>query len=69
MKALLLAIELTRKYNKMSLEDCIKEFEEYTGQKIPKKAIEDYKFTGLNNIDMFTSDYLNKYGLKNLLQL
>jgi hypothetical protein len=69
MKALLLAIELKRKYNKMSLEDCIKEFEEFTNQKVPKEAIEEYKFTGLNNIDMFTSDWLNRFGLRNLLQL
>lgn len=68
MKALILALELKRKYNKMKLEDCVKEFEEYTGQKVPEKAIEDFKFCGLNNVDMFTSDWLNRYGLKNLLQ-
>jgi hypothetical protein len=69
MKALLLAIELKRKYNKMDLEDVVKEFEEYTNQKVPQKAIDDFKFIGLNNIDFLTSDWLNKFGLKNLIQL
>jgi len=68
MKALILAIELKRKYNKMKLDDCVKEFEEYTGQKVPKEAIDQFRFCGLNNVDMFTSDWLNRYGLKNLLQ-
>ena len=68
MKALILAIELKSKYNKMELIDCVKEFEEYTCQKVPKEAIEEFKFCGLNNVDMFTSDWLNRYGLKNLLQ-
>lgn len=69
MKALLLAIELNRKYNKMPLEQLVEEFEEYTGQKVPQEAITKYKFTGLNNVDFVTSDWLNNYGLKNLLQL
>jgi hypothetical protein len=68
MKALILAIELKRKYNKIDLEDCVKEFEEYTGQKIPQEVIDKFKFCGLSNVDMFTSDWLNRYGLKNLLQ-
>lgn len=69
MKALLLAIELKRKYNQMPLEECVKEFEEYTSQKVPQEAIEEFKFVGLNNVDFFTSDWLNRWGLKNLLQL
>lgn len=68
MKALLLAIELKRKYNQMSLEKCVEDFEEFTGQKVPKEAIEEFKYCGLSNVDFFTSDWLNRYGLKNLLQ-
>jgi hypothetical protein len=68
MKELFLAIELKRKYNKMELEDCVSEFETYTNQKVPKEAIEEFKFIGLNNVDFFTSDWLNRYNLKNLLQ-
>lgn len=69
MKALILAIELTRKYNQMDLADVVKEFEEYTNQKVPLEAIEEFRFCGLNNKDFLTSDYLNQYGIKNLLQL
>lgn len=69
MKALLLAIELKRKYNQMDLEDVVKEFEEFTNQKVPQKAIEDFKFCGLNNVDFLTSDFLNRYDIKNLLQV
>jgi hypothetical protein len=68
MKELFLAIELKRKYNKMELEDCVSEFEIYTHQKVPKKAVDEFKFIGLNNVDFFTSDWLNRYGLKNLFQ-
>ncbi len=69
MKALLIALELERKYNQMDLEESVKEFEISTGQKVPDKAVEEFKVTGLNNVDFFTSDFLNRYGLKNLLQV
>lgn len=69
MLELINAIELINKYNGMSLEDCVSEFETYTGQKVPVAAIEQFKFMGLNNVDMFTSDYLNNYaGLLNIFQ-
>ena len=66
MKALLLALDIKSRYNKMDLQDSIKEFEEYTNQKIPKEAVEDFRFYGLNNVDFFTSNFLEIYGLKNL---
>lgn len=68
MKELFLAIELKRKYNKMELQDCVIEFENYTNQKVPKEAVEDFRFCGLTNVDFFISDWLNRYGLKNLFQ-
>jgi len=68
MKALLLALDIKRRYNKMDLQESIKEFEEYTNQKVPQQAIEDFKFCGLNNVDFFVSDFLNEYGIKNLYQ-
>jgi len=68
MEALLLALELRRKYNQMDLEESVKEFEEYTSQKVPQEAIDEFKFCGLNNVDFFTSDWLNRYNLYNLLQ-
>jgi hypothetical protein len=69
MKELLEAYEVRKKYNQMDLLDSIKEFEEYSNQKVPKEAIDDFKFCGLINTDFFFSDWLNHYGLKNLLQL
>lgn len=68
MKELILALELRRKYNQMSLREVVKEFEEYTGQKVPEKAIEDFKLVGLNNMDFLTSDWLHDFGLKNLTE-
>ena len=69
MKALILALEVKRAYNKRPLEESVKEFEAFTGQKVPQEAIDDFRFCGLNNVDFFVSDYLNEYGIKNLLQL
>ena len=69
MKDLILATEIRQKYNKMDLEDAVKEFEEYTGQEVSQKAIKAFEFCGLNNFDIFTSSFLNDYGLKTLLQL
>ncbi len=53
----------------MSLEKCIEEIEDFTNQKVPLEAIEQFKFMGLNNVDFFASDYLNRYNLKNIFQL
>jgi len=47
----------------------VKEFEVYSNQSIPKKLIDDFIWTGLSNTDFLFSDFLNKYGLKNLTQL
>ena len=52
----------------MELQDCVTEFEIYTNQKVPKVAVDKFKLCGLNNVDFFASDWLNRYGLKNLLQ-
>jgi hypothetical protein len=52
----------------MPIEDVIEEFQTYTGQKVSKKIIREWKFVGLNNVDFLTTDFLNRYGLKNLIQ-
>ena len=67
MNDLLLAIELERKYNSAPIEECVKEFEEHTGQKVPKEAIDKFRLSGLNNVDFLTSNWLHQYGLRNLL--
>jgi hypothetical protein len=68
MKELLKAIEIKNKYNAMKLIDLVREFELYSGQPIPLEAVAEFRFTGLNNVDFITSDYLNRYNLKNLFQ-
>jgi hypothetical protein len=68
MEKLKAAIELKSKYNQMELEEVAEEFSRFSGQKIPQKAIEDFRFVGLNNVDFLTSDWLNRYSLKNLFQ-
>ncbi len=37
-----------------------------TRQSIPREAIDEFKFTGLNNTDMFASNFLTRYNLKNI---
>lgn len=69
MDKIILARQLLRKYNDMSLEECVTEFEEYTDQVVPIEAIVDFKFTGLNNVDFLTGDWLMQYGVKNLHQM
>lgn len=66
MKELAAALLLRQKYNKMEMADLVKEFEEFTGQKIPEQCIKEFSYCGLNNIDLITSDWLGNYGIKNL---
>lgn len=68
MKTLIAALALRRKYNTMDLSDCVKEFEQFTNQVVPAEAIRKFEMSGLDNIDFLTSDFLNGYGLKNMLQ-
>lgn len=68
MKELWLAIELRNKYKLMPLQKVVEEFEEFSNQKIPKEAIDDFLFVGLNNVEFLTSTWLNNYGLNNLYQ-
>lgn len=69
MKDLKQAIELTLKYNRMELEDVVKEFEEYSDQEIPKHIVMEFKLMGFTNEDFLASDFLNNRGFKNILQI
>lgn len=68
MKDLLKAIEIVRKFDNMDFDSCVSQFVEYTNQKITPDVIRKFKTTGLSNSDFLTSDFLNQYGFKNLLQ-
>jgi hypothetical protein len=69
MKELMDALEIVRKYNRMSLYDLVRDFEIYSNQTIPKEVVEKFRFTGLNNVDFLRSDFLCQHGLKNLYQV
>lgn len=66
MLELIYSISIREKYNEMPLEESVKEFEKFTNQKIPLEAISEFYYIGLSNIDFYTSDWLHRYGLKNL---
>ncbi len=68
MKELLDALSIIRKYNLISLNDVVLEFSKHSNQVIPQDCIDEFKFTGLNNIDFLRSDWLNQYKLMNLYQ-
>lgn len=69
MKNITEALNLLNKYDSLKLEDVVKEFEIYSNQEISKVIIRDFRMTGLSNIDFLTSDFLLRYGLKNLTQI
>lgn len=53
MEELIKALEIREKYNKMPLAEFIKEYEEWRGEKVPEQTINEWKFTGLSNTDLF----------------
>lgn len=68
MRKIFVAIQTLKEVNLAPLEKSISEFEQFTGQVIPEEAIVKFKFAGLDNVDLFTSSFLNQFGLKNILQ-
>lgn len=68
MEELLKALDTIDFYNSMSTEDFVKLFNEYTKQEVKENVIRDFKFTGLANIDLATSNFLNKHGFLDLIQ-
>lgn len=55
-------------YNSLPIEEVVSNFETFTNQEVPAFAMRDFRFSGLTNIDFLTSDFLNRHGLKNILQ-
>lgn len=51
MRELLKALELRKLYNKKTIKEVHKELEEYLQLIIPHSEMEEFKYTGLNNID------------------
>jgi hypothetical protein len=63
------AIRYLQSLEKGDLTSITAEFEIFSRQDITAEMINKFKMTGLSNEDFLTSDFLNRYGLKNLLQL
>jgi hypothetical protein len=53
----------------MNLVELSDRFAKATMQEIPKQAIDEFAYTGLSNTDFLTSDYLTKFGLKNIYEV
>lgn len=51
MEELIKALKLRLKYNRMTFDQFVDEYEKYSGTVVSKKARDEYKFTGLNNVD------------------
>ena len=68
-KTLLSAVQIVNNAEGLKLSDIVKEFEVYSDQQIPQNIVDGFIFTGLSNLDFLTSDYLNKYGIKNLIEV
>ena len=66
MKEIVVALSVIKKYNQMDFEEFVKEFEEYSNQKIPQYLIDEFHFMGLNNIGFITIGFLEEHGLKEL---
>ena len=54
MEELKKALETRRKFNKMDFDEFVKLLENHIGEEIPKKEKDNFKFTGLMNVDLFT---------------
>jgi len=54
MEELKKALKLRREYNRMPFDEFAKLLENYIGKEIPKKEKENFEFSGLMNIDLFT---------------
>ena len=61
MQELIDALKVRQKYNKMSLDKFIKKYEEFYKVKIPREVVNEFRFTGLNNIDFigFYGNYIH----------
>lgn len=62
------SIKILQDLNERELAKVADDFAHYTEQIITPEIIDKFALTGLNNEDFLTSDFLNRYGLKNLLQ-
>lgn len=69
MKEIIEAHKLLSDLDEKDIYEVARDFEKYSRQIIGVNIISDFIILGLSNIDFLFSDFLNKYGLKNLAQL
>lgn len=48
------SLEIRQKYNQMDIDEFIIHLEKYLGKELPEKDKENFKYSGLNNVDLFT---------------
>lgn len=54
-------VELRKLINSLPLEEIKLINQDGTLERIPQKAIDDFRFTGLNNFDFFAIEYWKNY--------
>jgi len=69
MEELYNALKIRQKYNAMDFDDFIKIFEKDTNQIVPSEIKEDYKYTGLNNVDFGIIGFESSDKLKTLNEI
>ena len=60
------AVTLLQDIDNMDILELFEQFGKYSNQQIPQSAVSDFRYSGLSNTDLLMSDYLHKYGIKNL---
>jgi hypothetical protein len=68
MEKILLALELVKKYNKISFEDFVEELERHNGIEIETNEKKRFIFSGLDNVSYFVY-YIKMHNDKNNKQL
>ncbi len=56
MKKLIEALEIRKKYNQMPFDEFIKEYEEWSGEKVSEENKRIWDLSGLNNVDFVNKD-------------
>ena len=56
MEKLIEALEIRKKYNQMPFDEFIKEYEEWSGEKVSEENKRIWNLSGLNNVDFVNKD-------------
>lgn len=62
------AMQIDFTVNTTSSDEVARWFEQQTGIAIPAEVITEFAYSGLSPIYLLQSDFLNQYGIENLIQ-